>query len=534
MVNGFLTIHPDNRISTTFVLRCANVVVKLDGFRAPLTTGIAHKLPAIGDEAMFPTSKTLRLLRTGIAVLIFALALTGQFTDASAKSDPNAQYNAGVQAYKASDYETAFREWSLAAQQNSVKAQYGLGTLYYDGRGVAQDYQKAIDWVTKAIPRLTQISRNFSISTDVRASADRQLKSAMRIRTSAKQKLNEQKETVRLAADAERKKKEKEARLAAEAERKKKEKEARLIAEANRKKAEVERKRKEEEARIAAEAEWKRKAEETAKKARVAAEAERKRVAEAERKRKEAKEKFIQMAESGDPQAQAQLGNLYYEGKGVEQNYAKAAEWYRKAAEQGDAEAQFALGRLYQVGEGINSNLELAEHWLQLAAQQEHAEAAKQLRTVQLEVIGRKMKQTRELQKQALENNRIAQEEKCRADPKCVQRRQEADRRRESEERAAARAAASAQRAAFARGSVGIICGETVDCTNQQEVKVAFATVARSARAAGKYWQSCAESMSWVVNFRPSDWQRFTSTQKKAATFLYGKIAQCNSNAGLS
>ena len=39
------------------------------------------------------------------------------------------------------------------------------------------------------------------------------------------------------------------------------------------------------------------------------------------------------LAEQGDIDAQTAVGNLYYEGWGVEQNYTSAANWFRKAAE---------------------------------------------------------------------------------------------------------------------------------------------------------------------------------------------------------
>lgn len=39
--------------------------------------------------------------------------------------------------------------------------------------------------------------------------------------------------------------------------------------------------------------------------------------------------------------AQHNLGNCYYKGDGVEQNYEEAVKWYRNAAKQGDSYAQF-------------------------------------------------------------------------------------------------------------------------------------------------------------------------------------------------
>ena len=49
---------------------------------------------------------------------------------------------------------------------------------------------------------------------------------------------------------------------------------------------------------------------------------------------------IVKAAEQGDALAQAILGMMYAEGKGVRQDDKKAAEWYRKAAEQGEARAQ--------------------------------------------------------------------------------------------------------------------------------------------------------------------------------------------------
>ena len=41
-------------------------------------------------------------------------------------------------------------------------------------------------------------------------------------------------------------------------------------------------------------------------------------------------------AEQGDAAAQYNLGFAYYNGEGVEQDYAEAVKWWQMAAEQGD------------------------------------------------------------------------------------------------------------------------------------------------------------------------------------------------------
>ena len=50
-------------------------------------------------------------------------------------------------------------------------------------------------------------------------------------------------------------------------------------------------------------------------------------------------------------------------------------EWYRLAAEQGDAEAQCGLGEMYYGGEGVPQDYAEAIKWWKLAAKQGHEEA---------------------------------------------------------------------------------------------------------------------------------------------------------------
>ena len=57
-------------------------------------------------------------------------------------------------------------------------------------------------------------------------------------------------------------------------------------------------------------------------------------------------------AEQGDIDAQYELGNCYYNGRGVSEDKAEAVKWYRKAAEQGHVNAQYQLGFLYEIGWG--------------------------------------------------------------------------------------------------------------------------------------------------------------------------------------
>jgi len=57
----------------------------------------------------------------------------------------------GLDAYHRGDYTTALSEWRrLAEQWEAEEAQFNVGLLYENGRGVTQDYVQARQWYTKA------------------------------------------------------------------------------------------------------------------------------------------------------------------------------------------------------------------------------------------------------------------------------------------------------------------------------------------------------------------------------------------------
>src|SRR5215510_1422578 len=78
-------------------------------------------------------------------------------------------------------------------------------------------------------------------------------------------------------------------------------------------------------------------------------------------------------AEGGDASAQNKLGLLYYEGKGVPQDYRQAKQWFEEAAKQGYAGAQTNLGTLYLHGEGAPQSDQMALFWFSQAAEQRDA-----------------------------------------------------------------------------------------------------------------------------------------------------------------
>lgn len=74
------------------------------------------------------------------------------------------------------------------------------------------------------------------------------------------------------------------------------------------------------------------------------------------------------LAEAGDARAQAGLGYMYYTGRGVARDSARAAELFQQAAEKGEPTAQAFLAVMHFQADGLPRNLPLALMWLELAA----------------------------------------------------------------------------------------------------------------------------------------------------------------------
>ena len=77
---------------------------------------------------------------------------------------------------------------------------------------------------------------------------------------------------------------------------------------------------------------------------------------------------FFRRAEQGDRVAQAYLGFMYANGRGVPQDDAEAVMWLRRSAAQGYPTGQFMLGLMVDKGRGAPQDFVEAEMWLNLAA----------------------------------------------------------------------------------------------------------------------------------------------------------------------
>lgn len=61
-----------------------------------------------------------------------------------------ADFEAGGEAYKKGDYETAVKEFLPLAENGDHRAMYALGSMYAAGHGVPQDLDKAHKWFLEA------------------------------------------------------------------------------------------------------------------------------------------------------------------------------------------------------------------------------------------------------------------------------------------------------------------------------------------------------------------------------------------------
>ena len=80
----------------------------------------------------------MRRLIAALAIMFIPIAATSQ------------DYERGLEAYDAGEYEVAAQELRPLAEQGDAVAQYHLGMMYADGRGVVQAFAEAARWNSKA------------------------------------------------------------------------------------------------------------------------------------------------------------------------------------------------------------------------------------------------------------------------------------------------------------------------------------------------------------------------------------------------
>jgi TPR repeat protein len=75
-----------------------------------------------------------------------------------------------------------------------------------------------------------------------------------------------------------------------------------------------------------------------------------------------------QAAQSGDAQAQYELGEFYHDGKHAPRDLPQALNYFEQASLQGHPQAQYQLGLMFSKGEGVQANNVQAYIVLKMAA----------------------------------------------------------------------------------------------------------------------------------------------------------------------
>jgi TPR repeat protein len=88
----------------------------------------------------------------------------------------------------------------------------------------------------------------------------------------------------------------------------------------------------------------------------------------AEKRMFDAFQDLLELAPTGDPAAQYELGGFYHWGMVGSTDFTKARMWYERAARQGNADAMLGLAVLYGAGQGVPQDKAAAYRWLVLAS----------------------------------------------------------------------------------------------------------------------------------------------------------------------
>ncbi|MDE7420474.1 MAG: sel1 repeat family protein [Muribaculaceae bacterium] len=96
---------------------------------------------------------------------------------------------------------------------------------------------------------------------------------------------------------------------------------------------------------------------------------------------------LLKAAEGGMPAAQTEMGILYAEGDGVTKNLQQAAEWHRKSALQGNAKGMWNYGNALKDGSGVSKDYDQALFWMTEASPQGYQRAFKKM-VAEMDSIG--------------------------------------------------------------------------------------------------------------------------------------------------
>ncbi|MGL1863960.1 MAG: sel1 repeat family protein [Pseudodesulfovibrio sp.] len=266
--------------------------------------------------------------------LVALLVLTMAFTAFATPLDD------GFKADKQGDMESAVRHFLLAAEQGDMFGQAIIGTMYYHGDGVEQDYTKAAKWLKAAAEQGDEdaqrdygkmLHKGEGVSQDY-VLAYKWLRIATKRRVEDAAEALQQLEplmTLAQISDGQ--------RLAKD---------------------------------------WKDNNLVEVPLAVLSGKPRNSNFFMLKRKFIEALSMFRWSAEQGEPGGQLYLGLAYLNGAGEQQNNEEAIHWIQKAAEQGYQPAQSELSLLYYDGVHATQDYERSMHWARKAADQGNAQAA--------------------------------------------------------------------------------------------------------------------------------------------------------------
>jgi len=80
-------------------------------------------------------------------------------------------------------------------------------------------------------------------------------------------------------------------------------------------------------------------------------------------------DQYQKAAQDGNISAMFELGNLYYNGEGIDRNHQTAMQWFTKAVQQGHVVAMYNLADLYENGIGVKHDYQKAMQWYTSAAE---------------------------------------------------------------------------------------------------------------------------------------------------------------------
>lgn len=69
-------------------------------------------------------------------------------------------YNEALTAMANGEYRSAYRDFKRLARNDHTRAQYQLGMLFLFGKGVDQDVEQGIDWLTRAAENGSYLAAN--------------------------------------------------------------------------------------------------------------------------------------------------------------------------------------------------------------------------------------------------------------------------------------------------------------------------------------------------------------------------------------